>query len=68
MSTMAPISHESALWKAWQIYATGDDYANTRTWAMSPSAVDGSLWAAFQAGWEAAVQLITPPEPIDPTR
>ena len=45
---------------AWDQYKATDDYANSRRWALDQEAderryVDGSLWAAFCAGWEASI-------------
>lgn len=31
-----------------------DSFANARRWALHDEHVDGSLWAAFMAGWETA--------------
>lgn len=39
---------------AWDKYKKTSTYANTRRWALKEEAVDGSLWAAFIAGFEAA--------------
>ncbi len=36
---------------AWDDYSESDDYKNTRKWALRDAHVDGSLWAAFCAGW-----------------
>lgn len=39
---------------AWELYRATDAYANTRNWALKEAHVDGSLWAAFIAGYAAA--------------
>ena len=39
----------------WHDYKASDSYRNTRRWALvGATHVDGSLWAAFNAGWEMA--------------
>ena len=40
---------------AWERYKQTEDYANTRRWAAHADHVDGSLWAAFIEGFEAAL-------------
>jgi hypothetical protein len=39
---------------AWEKYKLTEEYANTRGWAQYAQHVDGSLWAAFLVGYEAA--------------
>ena len=43
---------------AWEKYKTGDEYANTRRWAIDKNHTEGSLWAAFLEGWKAAEKFI----------
>ena len=50
---MTPVSKDSPLAKAWEAYKAGQSYQNTRKWALHEKHVDGSLWAAFMAGFEA---------------
>lgn len=52
--TMAPVPNDHPMMIAWQAYKTTDEYANTRKWALHEAHVDGSLWAAFVAGFHAA--------------
>ena len=63
--SQVPLTHPMRA--AWENYKTTDNYANSRRWATHPDAaerkyVDGSLWAAFVAGWESA--LLQPGVPI----
>ena len=53
---MAPVPKDSPLMVAWEAYKASEGYANTKAWALNPQHVDGSLWAAFQAGYEAALE------------
>ena len=53
MPDMTPVNHNSPLWKAWLAYHKTEAYTNTRYWAQRQDHVDGSLWAAFVAGFEA---------------
>jgi hypothetical protein len=39
---------------AWESYVSLAEYKNTRSWAKHDEHVDGSLWAAFVAGWKAS--------------
>ena len=47
--TEIPLSHPMR--KMWEEYKASSDYASTRKWAGYDMHVDGSLWAAFVAGW-----------------
>jgi hypothetical protein len=46
------VANDAPLKRAWDQYQKTDDYANTRKWAIVPEHVDGSLWAAFMAGFQ----------------
>jgi len=48
---MRPVSQNAPVLRAWNIYKQSADYANTRKWAKHDEHVDGSLWAAFYAGY-----------------
>jgi hypothetical protein len=39
---------------AWAAYSATDEYANSRRWLAHDEHRDGSMWAAFLAGWQAA--------------
>lgn len=41
---------------AWKAYEASDEFANTKKHAIHPDRVDGSLWAAFLAGFLAATE------------
>lgn len=49
--TSSPLPKDHPLVVAWEEYRATDEYANTRKWALHEQHVDGSLWAAFMAGW-----------------
>ena len=42
--------------KAWQAYQSSPEYLNSWTWAGEIKHRDGSMWAAFVQGWNAAQQ------------
>lgn len=46
-----PVPPEAPVMKAWEQYKATEGYANTRMWAHHEDHVDGSLWAAFYAGF-----------------
>lgn len=48
---MRPVPQNAPVLRAWNIYKQSADYANTRKWAKHDEHVDGSLWAAFYAGY-----------------
>jgi hypothetical protein len=50
---MTPLQENHPLQIAFNAYKESSGYANTRKWALHPEHVDGSLWAAFEAGWQA---------------
>lgn len=50
-NVMVPVKPDAPVMKAWNNYKAGDDFQNTRRWALHESHVDGSLWAAFYAGY-----------------
>jgi len=41
---------------AWKEYQASDDFANSQKWARHPAHTEGSLWAAFLAGFQAATE------------
>jgi len=51
---MAPCSEDDPRMVAWKVYEATEEYAKTRRWALFNEHVDGSLWAAFIAGFDAA--------------
>lgn len=56
MPTETMVEKESPLWKSWESYTSGEEFANTERWAAVPEHLRGSLWAVFQAGYLAAKQ------------
>jgi hypothetical protein len=54
MSVMSPVPKADPLMVAWEAYRQTDDYANTKQWAIQADHTEGSLWAAFMAGFQAA--------------
>jgi hypothetical protein len=55
MPAMAPVPEDHPLMIAWNAYKATDDFANTRKWAAQDQHLDGSLWAAFEQGYRAAL-------------
>jgi hypothetical protein len=58
MPDQVALSQDDPRMVAWTAYQQTEDYANSRRWALHAEAdareyVDGSLWAAFLAGWQA---------------
>jgi hypothetical protein len=54
VSTMTPVDPASRLMREWEKYQATDDFANTKRWATHEEHTQGSLWAAFMAGFHAA--------------
>ena len=54
MSTQVELPKGHPMRDAWDAYMASAGYANTRRWALTEAHVDGSLWAAFIAGYAAA--------------
>lgn len=54
MTVQAACPSDHPLMIAWSAYRATPDFANTKRWAAHPEHVDGSLWAAFVAGFNAA--------------
>lgn len=50
-TVMQQVKSDAPVMKAWNNYKAGDDFQNTRRWALHESHVNGSLWAAFYAGY-----------------
>lgn len=57
MTTMSKVPDDHPLMIAWNEYKAGPDFENTKQWATAPKYTEGSLWAAFMAGWYKAVAL-----------
>lgn len=67
-NAMTAVPPDSPLMQAWLTYQKSADYENTRRWALVKDHVDGSLWAAFVAGFNARVGENTVCVPREPTR
>lgn len=52
MTAQMPVPKDHPLMLEWNAYKLTESYANTRRWAGLPEHVDGSLWAAFEAGFK----------------
>jgi len=55
-NNMSPVPEDDPLMKAWQAYKSSPEYLNSWTWAGEIKHRDGSMWAAFVQGWNAAKQ------------
>lgn len=54
MSTMMALPKDHPIMLAWESYRSTSEYANSFRWAEKAEHRDGSMWAAFLAGWQAA--------------
>lgn len=61
MEAMSPVPANDPLMIAWEAYKASPEYANTRRWALQEAHVDGSLWAAFVAGFSLARRAVSAP-------
>src|SRR5712691_5739140 len=57
MSVMTPLPADDPRLVAWTSYTATEDYRNTKKWAEHTDHGEGSLWAAFIAGWAALAAL-----------
>lgn len=55
-NAMAPVPADDPLMVAWEAYKSTPEYENTRKWALVERHVDGSLWAAFEAGFRSSME------------
>jgi hypothetical protein len=56
MSTMQALPTEHPEMKAWGEYQASEEYKNSFDHAANQDYRDGSMWAAFDAGWRAAME------------
>ena len=54
MPDEAPVPKDHPLMQAWEKFNASEEYANSFSWARHEQHRQGSMWAAFMAGWEAA--------------
>lgn len=59
MPVEIPVAKDDQLWISWERYIETEEYANTQRWALHEQHVDGSLWAAFEAGYRAGQETLT---------
>lgn len=48
------IPADHPMMKAWNKYKDTEEYSNSRYWAVHGDHVDGSMWAAFCAGYKSS--------------
>lgn len=53
MTGQSPVPKDHPLMKAWEAYKATPDFGNSKQWAAHPEHLLGSLWAVFNAGWNA---------------
>ncbi len=58
MSDMAALDPLEPIMIHWEEYKKTKEYANTLKWATHEEATEGSLWAAFVKGYEAASEPV----------
>lgn len=68
MSTQAELPKGHPMRDAWEAYRATEKYANSRHWALDQNHVDGSLWAAFIAGYAAAPPAEAPADLVERIR
>ena len=56
--TMAQIHKAHPMKAAWDQYKATDSYLNTKKWASFKEHTEGSLWASFSAGYDAALARV----------
>lgn len=68
MSAMQPVPADHPLMLAWAAHKQTDNYANSKRWAANEQHLDGSLWALFDAGWNAAMSAQHAAVPVQVSR
>ena len=54
MNASSPVPADHPLMVAWNAHKATEAFANSKRWAADANHAEGSLWALFLAGWEAA--------------
>ena len=54
-SVQAQVPEDSPMMVAWRKYEASDEYANSEKWARIEAHTKGAMWAAFVAGFIAAL-------------
>ena len=49
-----PVPTDHPLMRAWTAHKATEEFSNSRRWAHHAEHLEGSLWALFVAGWNAA--------------
>jgi len=62
MPNMQALPADHPEMKAWERYKNTPEHENTLKWAHESNYTEGSLWAAFDEGWRAAME--TPANPV----
>ena len=57
-NVQTPVPENAPLMVAWTEYKQSAEFENTKKWAGHPKHVDGSLWAAFSAGFAAREEYV----------
>lgn len=65
---MAPVPNDHPLMTAWKAYKSSDDYRNSFKWAAEAQHREGSMWAAFSAGFLAISPTVTVPQDAEGER
>ena len=63
MNAERMVGQDEPLMIAWNAYKATEEYANSRQWAEYKAHLDGSLWAAFCAGYAARDDELRKQEP-----
>lgn len=62
MPTEATLPEDGPIMTAWEQYKSSDEYADLFRWALFQEHRDGSMFAAFLAGWMAARAALRIPQ------
>lgn len=62
MTAMTPCPEDHPLMIAWKAHQATEEFANSKKWAAYPEHLQGSLWALFMAGFNAAERRATAAE------
>ena len=64
---MTPVSKDSPLWRAWIAYRASEQYQNDVRYILKQPEkyVEGQLWSAFYAGFNAAGTYEPPVAPVE---
>lgn len=57
-TTDGTVAPDSPLMVAWKAYSSTPAYAASKAWALHAEHTEGSMWAAFAAGWLGAAAVV----------